>query len=92
MAEPKSFKYELLDELGEDHALGCKCCRFIKKGVDLPIPKRLTLEETSQCARELRLSIIKHWTKLNAIVKRFEGTIHKRWMRVSTTFTHHRKR
>ena len=32
MAEPISFTYELLDELGEDHQLGCKCCRF-NKGV-----------------------------------------------------------
>lgn len=80
--EYKSVTYTLLDELGEEHderALGCKCCRF-NKGVDLPIPRELSIEEVTRYGREFAVSIFKDWTQLNAIVKRFEGTIQKRWM------------
>lgn len=79
MKQFKSFTYELLEELGEDHALGCKCCRF-NKGIDLPVPRELSVKETSQAARAFSLCIFKDWTKLNAIIKRFEGTIQKRWL------------
>lgn len=85
MAAAKSFTYELLDELGEEHQLGCKCCRF-NKGYDLPIPRKLSIQETTQFARELSTSIFKHWTALNAVVKRFEATIQKRWTQVQTFF------
>ncbi|KAK4508092.1 hypothetical protein PRZ48_001830 [Zasmidium cellare] len=78
MAAAKSFTYALLEELGEEHHLGCKCCRF-NKGIDLPVPRKLSIQETTQCARELSTSIFKHWTQLNAIIKRFEGIIQKRW-------------
>lgn len=29
-AKYTSFTYEFLEELGEDHDLGCKCCRYSK--------------------------------------------------------------
>lgn len=75
-----SYTYEFV-ELGDDeHRLGCKCCRF-KKGYDLPIPKSLTEEEIQTLATGLSTSVIKNWTTLNAIVKRFEETIQKRWLK-----------
>jgi hypothetical protein len=40
----------------------------------------LTIAETKATARRLSLSIFRDWTQLNAIVKRFESTIQKRWM------------
>lgn len=86
MAAAISFTYELLDELGEEHHLGCKCCRF-DKGYDLPIPKKLSIQETIQSARALSTSIFKHWTALNAMIKRFEATIQKRWMQVQTVWS-----
>jgi hypothetical protein len=76
-----SYTYEFID-LGDEHALGCKCCRF-SKGVDLPIPKKLSHAEIAKLARAFSLSIFKDWSKLNAILKRFEGTIHKRWLKKS---------
>lgn len=79
MATFKSFTYELLEELGDDHALGCKCCRF-GKGVDLPIPQTLSPQETESAAKEFSKQVMKNWTMLNAIAKRFEHTIQRRWM------------
>lgn len=91
MAAAISFTYELLDELGEEHQLGCKCCRF-DKGYDLPIPKKLSIQATTQSARELSTSIFKHWTALNAVIKRFEPTIQKRWTHVQTVSDWYDKR
>ncbi|KAK5736050.1 cell agglutination protein Mam3 [Elasticomyces elasticus] len=79
-----SYTYELI-ELGDDaHGLGCKCCRFIK-GTDLPRPRKDLLEtESRTMAVGFAGSVLKDWTKLNAIVKRFEGVLQKRWLKKST--------
>lgn len=75
-----SYTYELA-ELGDDaHGLGCKCCRFTA-GTDLPIPSKLTNEELERHAIRFSTSILKDWTALNAIIKRFEATIQKRWLK-----------
>ncbi|SMQ50027.1 unnamed protein product [Zymoseptoria tritici ST99CH_3D1] len=74
-----SIQYEG-EELGEDHKLGCKCCRF-RAGHDLPIPATLTIEETRVAAQRFSYAIFRDWTQLNAIIKRFEGTLQKRWMK-----------
>ena len=74
-----SYTYEFL-ELGEDVVLPCKCCRF-NQGTDLPIPKKLSYEEIAQHAARFSKSIFVDWTKLNAIVKRFEPAIQKRWLK-----------
>lgn len=78
-----SFTYELA-ELGDDtHGLGCKCCRF-KQGLDLPIPAKLTIEEIKQHGLRFSTAIISDWTKLNAILKRFQAVIEKRWLKKNT--------
>ncbi|EME89540.1 uncharacterized protein MYCFIDRAFT_86406 [Pseudocercospora fijiensis CIRAD86] len=77
-----AYTYEFLSELGDEHNLGCKCCRFTY-GKDLPVPKKLGTEETRSAARHFTISIFKDWTQLNAIIKRFEATIQKRWMKKS---------
>ena len=76
-----SYTYELI-ELGDDaHGLGCKCCRF-SNGTDLPMPnKTLTKADVQHHAKIFATSIFKDWTLLNAIIKRFESTIQKRWTR-----------
>jgi len=75
-----SYTYEL-EELGDDaHGLGCKCCRF-NSGIDLPVPARMTTEEIKVHALRFSTSILSDWTKLNAILKRFETTIQKRWLK-----------
>ena len=79
MREFKSITYELLEELGEEHSLGCKCCRF-NQGVDLPIPRKLTPDETQSATRDFSASIFKDWTSLNALLKRFELVVQRRWM------------
>lgn len=76
-----SYTYEFI-ELGDEHALGCKCCRF-DKGIDLPVPKKLSHEEVATLARSFSVSIFKDWSRLNAILKRFETTIQKRWLKKS---------
>ncbi|KXT16820.1 hypothetical protein AC579_6795 [Pseudocercospora musae] len=78
----RSYTYEFLSELGDEHNLGCKCCRFAY-GKDLPVPKKLSTQETRCAARHFAISIFKDWTQLNAIIKRFEATIQKRWMKKS---------
>ncbi|KAK0941436.1 cell agglutination protein Mam3 [Friedmanniomyces endolithicus] len=87
-----SYTYELI-ELGDDaHGLGCKCCRF-SKGLDLPSPKKdLSTAEAKKLAVGFATSVLRDWTALNAILKRFEGksnlcdgdfvgTIQKRWLK-----------
>jgi len=74
-----SYTYEFI-ELGDDHALGCKCCRF-SSGTDLPVPKKLSNDEIARLSRGFSFEIFKDWTKLNAILKRYEEVIQKRWMK-----------
>ncbi|CZT24547.1 uncharacterized protein RCC_10272 [Ramularia collo-cygni] len=76
-----SIAYEQ-EELGEKHDLGCKCCRM-RTGADLPIPSGLDIDEIAVEARRFRMSIFRDWTRLNAILKRFEFKIQKRWMKKS---------
>jgi hypothetical protein len=67
-----SYTYELI-ELGDDaHGLGCKCCRFTS-GLDLPIPKKLSIKEIEKHAKTFSASVLKDWLMLNAAIKRFEG-------------------
>ncbi|KAK4549472.1 hypothetical protein LTR36_006469 [Oleoguttula mirabilis] len=78
-----SYTYELA-ELGDDaHGLGCKCCRFTK-GIDLPIPAKLTIDEIKDFGLEFSTSIFSDWTALNAILKRYQATIQKRWLKKNT--------
>lgn len=78
-----SYTYELA-ELGDDaHGLGCNCCRF-QAGTDLPTPTKLTREEIATLSTAFATSIIRDWTRLNAIVKRFESVIQKRWLKKAT--------
>ena len=50
--EGASYTYDHL-ELGDDHSLGCKCCR-LKNGDDLPVPKKVSLERRDVLDFELR--------------------------------------
>ncbi|KAK0338092.1 cell agglutination protein Mam3 [Friedmanniomyces endolithicus] len=70
-----SYTYELI-ELGDDvHGLGCKCCRF-SKGLDLPSPRKdLSTAEARKLAVGFATSVLRDWTALNAILKRFEETV-----------------
>ncbi|KAK3072998.1 cell agglutination protein Mam3 [Teratosphaeriaceae sp. CCFEE 6253] len=76
-----SYTYELA-ELGDDaHGVGCKCCRFTS-GLDLPIPRRdLSKDDMQRLAVGFSTSVLRDWTRLNAIIKRFEYTIQKRWLK-----------
>ena len=65
-----------------DNVLACKCRRF-SHGVDLPVPKGLSPEEVQNHARAFSHFIFADWTKLNAALKRFEGTVKKRWLKKS---------
>lgn len=76
-----SYTYNFI-ELGDEHALGCKCCR-LAMGYDLPVPKKLSTEEIKHHATRFAHAIFKHWVDLNAILKRFEPTIQKRWLKKS---------
>ena len=74
-----SYTYKFI-ELGEDYSFGCKCCRF-DHGTDLPIPKKLSDEEISKLATRFSHSIFADWSTLNAVLKRYETTIQKRWLK-----------
>ncbi len=76
-----SYTYESI-ELGEDHALGCRCCRF-SYGVDLPIPQKLSIDEIKEHANAFSSQIFRDWITLHAVIKRFERSIQKRWLRKS---------
>ncbi|PPJ59583.1 hypothetical protein CBER1_01153 [Cercospora berteroae] len=81
MAEYVSVTFE---EIDGNEWVPCKCCRF-NKGTDLPIPASLSDGEIERATKRFSASIFKDWTKLNAIVKRYEGTIQKRWIKKSVT-------
>lgn len=74
-----SYTYFAID-LGDDHALGCKCCRF-SSGTDLPIPKKLSNDEIGKLARSFAHEIFADWGSLNAILKRYEDLVQRRWMK-----------
>ena len=76
-----SYTYDYI-EVGDEHSLGCKCCRF-GRGDDLPVPKKLSHDEMSKLVKRFSHSVFKDWIKLNAILKRFEGSIQKRWLKKS---------
>ena len=60
----------------------CKCCR-LDNGLDLPVPQDLTMKQIQTHAASFSHSILSDWTQLNAILKRFEATIRKRWLKKS---------
>jgi hypothetical protein len=64
------------------HVRACKCCRF-DQGLDLPVPKEVDLVQTSTFAKSFSHRIFSDWTQLNAIIKRFEPVIRKRWLKKS---------
>lgn len=64
------------------HVRACKCCR-LDKGLDLPVPKDLDLVQTRALANSFSYNIFSDWTRLNAIIKRFEPLIRKRWLKKS---------
>ena len=48
-----------------------------------PCAHEVTPRRNGQTAHEFSISIFKDWLKLNAILKRFEAVIHKRWLKKS---------
>jgi hypothetical protein len=60
----------------------CKCCRLCN-GWDLPSPKPLELDQIRSLANTFAHEIFADWTNLNAILKRFETLIQKRWLKKS---------
>lgn len=60
----------------------CKCCRLCN-GWDLPSPKPLELDQIRSLANTFAHDIFADWTNLNAILKRFEALIQKRWLKKS---------
>jgi hypothetical protein len=60
----------------------CKCCRLCN-GWDLPSPKPLELPQIRSLANTFAHEIFADWTNLNAILKRFEALIQKRWLKKS---------
>jgi hypothetical protein len=73
-----SYTYEDL----APHVRACKCCR-LDRGVDLPVPKDVDLVQTRALAKSFSYNIFSDWSQLNAIVKRFEPLIRKRWLKKS---------
>jgi hypothetical protein len=73
-----SYKYEEI----APHVRSCKCCR-LDKGLDLPVPKDIDVAQTRALAKSFSHKIFADWTQLNAIVKRFESLIRKRWLKKS---------
>lgn len=68
-----SYTYQLIELGDEAHGLGCKCCRF-NKGLDLPSPRKdLSKADARELAVGFATSVFKDFTRLNAILKRFEG-------------------
>lgn len=78
-----SYAQDLIEPGDETHCLGCVCCRF-NSGIDMPIPKKLTMFVIEELALDFSTSIISDWTKPIAIIKRFEAMLQKRWLRKST--------
>jgi hypothetical protein len=64
------------------HVRACKCCRA-DQGIDLPVPKDVDLVQTRALAKSFSYNIFSDWTQLNAIIKRFEPLIRKRWLKKS---------
>lgn len=60
----------------------CKCCR-LRDGSDLPVPKELNMKQIHELATSFSHSVFADWIKLNAILKRFEAVVRKRWLRKS---------
>lgn len=79
-----SYMYEeVLPHPDRPGEIPCKCCR-LDHGLDLPVPKDLTVKQIRTHATSFSHSIFSDWTQLNAILKRFEATIRKRWLRKTT--------
>jgi len=64
------------------HVRACKCCR-LDRGLDLPVPKDVNLVQTRALAKSFSHKIFSDWTQLNAIIKRFEPLIRRRWLKKS---------
>lgn len=78
-----SYMYEeVLPHPDRPGEIPCKCCR-LDHGLDLPVPKDLTVKQIHTHATSFSHSIFSDWTQLNAILKRFEATIRKRWLKKS---------
>ncbi|EMD00144.1 hypothetical protein BAUCODRAFT_145454 [Baudoinia panamericana UAMH 10762] len=75
-----SYTYELIELGDEAHGLGCACCRAVY-ATDLPRPSKLSKEEMVKHALRFSTGVYRDWTRLNAILKRFEGTIQRRWQK-----------
>ena len=64
------------------HVRACKCCRA-DQGLDLPVPKDVGLVKVGRLAKSFSHNVFSDWTQLNAIIKRFEPLIRKRWLKKS---------
>ncbi|KAI3481318.1 hypothetical protein L1887_56416 [Cichorium endivia] len=74
-----SYTYEAHED---EPSKPCKCCR-LASGLDLPVPNSLENEQIRPLAQAFSHSIFADWTRLNAILKRFEALIQKRWLKRS---------
>ena len=65
-------------EKGEQHGIGCKCCRLLN-AFDLPVPCQMTRADAEHHAGNFKRSIQADWEKLKELVSRFEQRIQTRW-------------
>ena len=63
---------------GEQHSLGCKCCRLFDCK-DLPIPRHMTRADAEHHAGNFKASILEAWKSLEELGSRFEPKLQKRW-------------
>nr|OQO28463.1 hypothetical protein B0A51_05542 [Rachicladosporium sp. CCFEE 5018] len=78
-----TYTYEEVEHNRQTGRAPCKCCR-LGTNVDWPIPKELSASELRDLAISFSNTIFSNWTQLNAIMKRFELVLQKRWAKKST--------
>lgn len=64
----------------DDQSCDCKTCRFFY-GIDLPVIAPLPIEKLIVETRSQSIHIFRTWIQLNAVLKRFEAVIRKRWLK-----------
>ncbi|OQO03799.1 hypothetical protein B0A48_10439 [Cryoendolithus antarcticus] len=77
-----TYTYEEVEHNRQTGRAPCKCCR-LGTNVDWPIPKELSAPELRDLAISFSNTIFSNWTQLNAIMKRFELVLQKRWAKKS---------
>lgn len=81
-----SYIYREFDRKNGD-ANGCPCelCE-LRAAVNLPAPRKIPIDQVQTLASNFFRSIFDDWTALNAILKRHESTIRKRWLKKGTAW------